>query len=84
MAVARSLLERYTMLLLTASKTLLRHPECISARETRDGVFKQMRSAMQLIGVLFSLLRSQKLEQVCAYATVYCLSTWHDLAEILS
>lgn len=41
MAVARSSLERLTMLLLTASKALLRHPEDISGRQCRDGVFYQ-------------------------------------------
>lgn len=42
LAVARNVLERYTMLLLTASKTLLRHPENQSARKCRDGVFHQV------------------------------------------
>lgn len=32
-------------------QTLLRHPDCESARQTRDGVFRQMRSALQLIGL---------------------------------
>lgn len=51
MQVARNLLERHTMLLLTASKTLLRHPDCESARQCRDGVFRQMRTSLQLIGL---------------------------------
>jgi hypothetical protein len=42
MAVARSCLERLTMLLLTSSKTLLRHPEDIAARQCRNGVFYQV------------------------------------------
>ncbi|CAH1105482.1 unnamed protein product [Psylliodes chrysocephalus] len=49
MAAARQVLERSTMMLLTASKTSLRHPECTSARENRDTVFCQMRRAMDLI-----------------------------------
>lgn len=51
MQVGRIVLERHTMLLLTASKTLLRHPDCESARQTRDGVFRQMRTSLQLVGL---------------------------------
>ncbi|XP_055928368.1 alpha-catulin-like isoform X2 [Argiope bruennichi] len=49
MAVARQILERSTMLLLTSSKVCFRHPECASSRENRDAVFQQMRQAMELI-----------------------------------
>lgn len=49
MASARLILERSTMMLLTASKACLRHPECETARENRDTVFLQMRRAMDLI-----------------------------------
>ncbi|KAH8041320.1 hypothetical protein HPB51_014601 [Rhipicephalus microplus] len=49
MASARMILERSTMLLLTASKACLRHPECETARENRDTVFLQMRRAMDLV-----------------------------------
>ncbi|KAJ6646035.1 Alpha-catulin [Pseudolycoriella hygida] len=49
MAAARQVLERSTMMLLTSSKTCLRHPECGDARENRDTVFCQMRRAMDLI-----------------------------------
>ncbi|VDM59343.1 unnamed protein product [Angiostrongylus costaricensis] len=41
MGVARTSLERHTMLLLTSSKTLLRHPDSKSALQCRDGVFDQ-------------------------------------------
>lgn len=37
------------MMLLTSSKTCLRHPDSIDARENRDTVFCQMRRAMDLI-----------------------------------
>lgn len=50
MAAARACLERLTMLLLTSNKTLLRHPDSESARRCRDGVFRQMRLSLQLIG----------------------------------
>ncbi|XP_017780846.1 PREDICTED: alpha-catulin isoform X2 [Nicrophorus vespilloides] len=49
MAAARQVLERSTMMLLTSSKTTLRHPESTTARENRDTVFCQMRRAMDLI-----------------------------------
>ncbi|XP_037031790.1 alpha-catulin isoform X4 [Bradysia coprophila] len=49
MAAARQVLERSTMMLLTSSKTCLRHPECGDSRENRDTVFCQMRRAMDLI-----------------------------------
>ncbi|VDK43732.1 unnamed protein product [Anisakis simplex] len=51
MIVARTSLERLTMLLLTSNKTLLRHPDSESARQCRDGVFHQMRLSLQLIGL---------------------------------
>lgn len=49
MAAARQVLERSTLMLLTSSKTCLRHPDCPDARENRDTVFCQMRRAMDLI-----------------------------------
>uniref|UniRef100_A0A8R1E3C2 Alpha-catulin n=1 Tax=Caenorhabditis japonica TaxID=281687 RepID=A0A8R1E3C2_CAEJA len=51
MSVARTSLERLTMLLLTASKTYLRHPDCDSALQCRDGVFYQMRVSLELIAI---------------------------------
>ncbi|XP_018903579.1 alpha-catulin isoform X2 [Bemisia tabaci] len=49
MAAARQVLERSTLLLLTSSKTYLRHPDSDSSRQNRDTVFCQMRRAMDLI-----------------------------------
>ncbi|KHJ92896.1 hypothetical protein OESDEN_07206 [Oesophagostomum dentatum] len=54
MGVARTALERHTMLLLTSSKTLLRHPESECALQCRDGVFDQIRTALQLIAICVS------------------------------
>uniref|UniRef100_A0AC35TK90 Alpha-catulin n=1 Tax=Rhabditophanes sp. KR3021 TaxID=114890 RepID=A0AC35TK90_9BILA len=51
MGCARTSLERLTMLLLTASKTLLRHPDDQSAKNCRDGVFHYLRLGLQLIGL---------------------------------
>ncbi|XP_067141907.1 alpha-catulin-like [Centruroides vittatus] len=49
MAAARQILERSMMMLLTSSKTCLRHPDCLSAQKNRDTVFKQVRKALDLV-----------------------------------
>lgn len=49
MCAARTLLEKSTMMLLTTSKTFLRHPDSGSAKQNREGVFLKMRSAMNTI-----------------------------------
>lgn len=49
MGAARSILEKSTMMLLTTSKTCLRHPDSRSAKGNREGVFKKMREAMATI-----------------------------------
>ncbi|XP_061752974.1 alpha-catulin isoform X2 [Nerophis ophidion] len=49
MAAARAVLEKCTMMLLTASKTCLRHPDCESARINKDGVFQRMRCALEQV-----------------------------------
>uniref|UniRef100_A0A8D3E4I8 Alpha-catulin n=1 Tax=Scophthalmus maximus TaxID=52904 RepID=A0A8D3E4I8_SCOMX len=49
MAAARAVLEKCTMMLLTASKTCLRHPDCESARINKDGVFHRMRCALEQV-----------------------------------
>uniref|UniRef100_A0A182LWU9 Uncharacterized protein n=1 Tax=Anopheles culicifacies TaxID=139723 RepID=A0A182LWU9_9DIPT len=70
MSSARQVLERSTMMLLTSSKTCLRHPECAHSKENRDTVFCQMRRAMDLIhyvvkdGILESASDRNALRQV--------------------
>ncbi|XP_068092805.1 alpha-catulin isoform X2 [Hyperolius riggenbachi] len=49
MAAARAVLEKCTMMLLTASKTCLRHPDCESARINKEGVFQRMRLALEQV-----------------------------------
>ncbi|XP_026856732.2 alpha-catulin isoform X1 [Electrophorus electricus] len=49
MAAARAVLEKCTMMLLTASKTCLRHPDCESARINKDAVFQRMRLALEQV-----------------------------------
>ncbi|KAM7175628.1 alpha-catulin isoform 4-T7 [Macrochelys suwanniensis] len=49
MAAARAVLEKCTMMLLTASKTCLRHPDCESARLNKEGVFHRMRLSLEQV-----------------------------------
>ena len=42
-------LSRSTVLLVSSTKCVLRHPDSVSARENRDTVFCQMRRAIDLI-----------------------------------
>ncbi|XP_014450681.2 alpha-catulin [Alligator mississippiensis] len=49
MAASRAVLEKCTMMLLTASKTCLRHPDCESARVNKEGVFHRMRLALEQV-----------------------------------
>ncbi|KAJ3580585.1 hypothetical protein NHX12_034356, partial [Muraenolepis orangiensis] len=49
MAAARAVLEKCTMMLLTASKTCLRHPDCGSARRNKEAVFQRMRCALETV-----------------------------------
>uniref|UniRef100_A0A8C5HD10 Alpha-catulin n=1 Tax=Gouania willdenowi TaxID=441366 RepID=A0A8C5HD10_GOUWI len=58
MAAARAVLEKCTMMLLTASKTCLRHPDCESARINKDGVFHRMRCALEQVIEIVTEARS--------------------------
>ncbi|KAM5299335.1 alpha-catulin isoform 2-T2 [Ctenodactylus gundi] len=49
MAAARAVLEKCTMMLLTASKTCLRHPSCESAHKNKEGVFNRMKVALEKV-----------------------------------
>ena len=49
LAMARATLKRTSMMLLTSSKTSLRHPENPSARDNRDLVYQQLRDAVKII-----------------------------------
>ncbi|CAG5122756.1 unnamed protein product [Candidula unifasciata] len=49
MGSARAVLEKSTMMLLLSCKTCLRHPDCSSARHTRQGVFSMIRQSLELI-----------------------------------
>ncbi|CAF1023448.1 unnamed protein product [Adineta ricciae] len=49
LAAARATIKRSSMMLLTAAKTYLRHPEIPSSRENRDFVYNQLREAVRMI-----------------------------------
>ncbi|KAJ7380492.1 Alpha-catulin [Desmophyllum pertusum] len=66
MGAARSILEKSTMMLLTTSKTCLRHPDSRSAKGNREGVFKKMREAMATItSVVQDEHKEEELENGC-------------------
>lgn len=49
LAAARAVLKKNSMMLLTASKVYVRHPELSAARENRDYIFKQVCEAVSTI-----------------------------------
>lgn len=49
LAAARAILKKNSMMLLTASKVYVRHPELSAARENRDFIFKQVCEAVNAI-----------------------------------
>ncbi|CAF1435634.1 unnamed protein product, partial [Adineta ricciae] len=56
LAAARGTIKRTSIMLLTASKTYLRHPEIPYARENRDFVYNQVRDA---VGVISSVIQGR-------------------------
>jgi catenin alpha len=56
LAAARGTIKRTSMILLTASKAYLRHPEIPYARENRDYVYNQLRDA---VGVISSVTQGR-------------------------
>ncbi|XP_061117105.1 alpha-catulin-like [Conger conger] len=73
MAVARAVLEKCTMMLLTASKTCLRHPDCESARINKDAVFERMRFALELVIQIVTDMRSSmdaEVLPICVYSGI--------------
>ncbi|XP_078273966.1 alpha-catulin isoform X2 [Rhinoraja longicauda] len=73
MAAARAILEKCTMMLLTASKTCLRHPDCDSARINKAGVFHRMRLALDQVIEIVTDSRSNgehKIHPTSIYADI--------------
>uniref|UniRef100_A0A3P8VFI6 Alpha-catulin n=1 Tax=Cynoglossus semilaevis TaxID=244447 RepID=A0A3P8VFI6_CYNSE len=70
MAAARAVLEKCTMMLLTASKTCLRHPDCESARINKDAVFHRMRCALEQVIEIVTEARSSAESRILS-ASIY-------------
>ncbi|XP_053719872.1 alpha-catulin [Synchiropus splendidus] len=70
MAAARAVLEKCTMMLLTASKTCLRHPDCESARINKDAVFHRMRCALEQVIEIVTDARSSGENKILS-ASIY-------------
>ncbi|CAF0842915.1 unnamed protein product [Didymodactylos carnosus] len=52
LSASRTILEKSTMLILTSSKTYLRHTECIHARKCRELVYTQVRRALDMVQLI--------------------------------
>ncbi|CAF3144823.1 unnamed protein product [Rotaria socialis] len=52
LSASRTILEKSTMLILTSSKTYLRHNECLHARKCRDLVYGQVRHALDIVQLI--------------------------------
>nr|XP_056718914.1 alpha-catulin [Euleptes europaea] len=72
MAAARAILEKCTMMLLTASKTCLRHPDCESARVNKAAVFHRMRLALEQVIEIVTDSRPSR-EQEPAPVSIYTI-----------
>uniref|UniRef100_A0A1A7Y5B5 Alpha-catulin n=1 Tax=Iconisemion striatum TaxID=60296 RepID=A0A1A7Y5B5_9TELE len=78
MAAARAVLEKCTMMLLTASKTCLRHPDCESARINKDAVFHRMRCALEQVIDIVTEARS------CGESKVLPTSIYNSIKDFKS
>uniref|UniRef100_A0A8C6WJG8 Alpha-catulin n=1 Tax=Neogobius melanostomus TaxID=47308 RepID=A0A8C6WJG8_9GOBI len=78
MAAARAVLEKCTMMLLTASKTCLRHPDCESARINKDAVFHRMRCALEQVIEIVTEARS------CGDSKVLPMSIYNGIRDFKS
>uniref|UniRef100_A0A3B4BI11 Alpha-catulin n=1 Tax=Periophthalmus magnuspinnatus TaxID=409849 RepID=A0A3B4BI11_9GOBI len=78
MAAARAVLEKCTMMLLTASKTCLRHPDCESARINKDAVFHRMRCALEQVIEIVTEARS------CGDSKVLPVSIYNGIRDFKS
>ncbi|CAF0862489.1 unnamed protein product [Didymodactylos carnosus] len=52
LSASRTILEKSTMLILTSSKTYLRHTECVHARKCRELVYSHVRRALDMVQLI--------------------------------
>ena len=71
LAAARAVLKKHSMMLLTASKAYVRHPELSAAKANRDYVLRQVGGSFHVI-----LFKATYLAQVCE-----AVSTISDVAQ---
>ena len=81
LAAARGTIKRTSMMLLTASKAYLRHPELPFARENRDFVYNQLREA---VGVISSITQGRPVPSSQTLNIDSSLSTIGDLTRALN
>jgi catenin alpha len=81
LAAARGTIKRSSMMLLTASKAYLRHPEIPYARENRDFVYNQLREA---VGVISSITQGRPVPPTQTLKLDSSLSTVGDLTRALN
>jgi len=77
LAAARATIKRTSTMLLTSSKTYLRHPESSSARENRDFVYNELRDA---VNVISSITQGQSISSTSDSS----LTTVGDLTKALN
>ena len=79
LAAARAVLKKHSMMLLTASKAYVRHPELSAAKANRDYVLRQVGGSIHVIKFLLIdviLYKATYLAQVCE-----AVSTISDVAQ---
>ena len=79
LAAARAVLKKHSMMLLTASKAYVRHPELSAAKANRDYVLRQVGGSIHVIKFLdidVILYKVTYLVQVCE-----AVSTISDVAQ---
>ena len=81
LAAARGTIKRTSIMLLTASKAYLRHPEIPYARENRDFVYNQVRDA---VGVISSITQGRPIPPTQTLKFDSSLSTVGDLTRALN
>ncbi|CAF1207289.1 unnamed protein product [Adineta ricciae] len=81
LAAARGTIKRTSMMLLTASKSYLRHPEIPYARENRDFVYNQVRDA---VGVISSIIQGRQVPPTQTLKLDSSLTAVGDLTQALN
>ena len=80
LAAARAVLKKHSMMLLTASKAYVRHPELSAAKANRDYVLRQVGGSFHVIKFLdidvIFIFKATYLAQVCE-----AVSTISDVAQ---